>query len=99
MEAERADLERWEVVVNSFEEVESEDIPALESFYFNGAKAWCGGPLLLCDEVEDEEEEGAGKPKNNKKKKNRSLIHTWSGWRNKKGGVQCFMCRSGHKHG
>ena len=61
MEAERAYLERWEVVVNSFEEVESEDIPALESFYGNGAKAWCGGPLLLCDEVEDEEEEGAGK--------------------------------------
>ena len=86
MEAERANLESREVVVNRFEEVG------------NGAKEWCGGPLLLCDKVEDGEEEGAGKQKN-KKKKNRSLMHTWSGWRTKKGRVQCFMCRSGHKHG
>ncbi|KAJ6758736.1 GLYCOSYLTRANSFERASE [Salix koriyanagi] len=35
------------VVVNSFEELEKSHIPAFESFYINGAKAWCLGPLCL----------------------------------------------------
>ncbi|KAL6335760.1 hypothetical protein AAG906_039523 [Vitis piasezkii] len=61
MEAGKADMESWGVVVNSFEELESEDIAALESFYGNDAKAWCVGPLLLCDQIEDDE--GANEPK------------------------------------
>ncbi|KAG5225033.1 hypothetical protein OIU76_027614 [Salix suchowensis] len=42
-----ADAKSWGVVVNSFEELEKSHIPAFESFYINGAKAWCLGPLCL----------------------------------------------------
>lgn len=56
MGAEKADMESWGIVVNSFEELGSEeDIAAFESFYVNGAKAWCVGPLLLCDQIESKE--------------------------------------------
>ncbi|KAJ6434772.1 hypothetical protein OIU84_000079 [Salix udensis] len=46
-EVAEADAKSWGVVVNSFEELEKSHIPAFESFYINGAKAWCLGPLCL----------------------------------------------------
>ncbi|KAF7847060.1 hypothetical protein BT93_L3399 [Corymbia citriodora subsp. variegata] len=45
-----ADVSSWGVVVNSFEELERSHISSFESFYHNGAKAWCVGPLFLCDD-------------------------------------------------
>ncbi|XP_058113885.1 scopoletin glucosyltransferase-like [Magnolia sinica] len=53
MEIGDLDLDSWGVIVNSFVEMEGDYVPALESFYRNGAKAWCVGPVLLYDEVED----------------------------------------------
>ncbi|KAJ9184140.1 hypothetical protein P3X46_007911 [Hevea brasiliensis] len=47
-----ADANSWGVVVNSFEELERSHIPCFESFY-NGAKAWCVGPLYLHEKMED----------------------------------------------
>ncbi|KAF2283564.1 hypothetical protein GH714_011999 [Hevea brasiliensis] len=47
-----ADANSWGVVVNSFEELERSHIPCFESFY-NGAKAWCFGPLYLHEKMED----------------------------------------------
>ncbi|CAI0438676.1 unnamed protein product [Linum tenue] len=47
-----ADVNSWGVVVNSFEELELSHIPALESFYRDGARAWCLGPLFLCDQAQ-----------------------------------------------
>ncbi|KAL5720270.1 hypothetical protein ACHQM5_012949 [Ranunculus cassubicifolius] len=41
------DKESSGVVVNSFMELESEHLSALESFYKDGCKAWCIGPFLL----------------------------------------------------
>ncbi|WCJ30495.1 UDP-Glycosyltransferase superfamily protein [Euphorbia peplus] len=46
-----ADAKSWGVVVNSFEEMERSHIPSFESFYFNGAKAWCLGPLCLYEKT------------------------------------------------
>lgn len=46
-EAEEADLQSWGVIVNSFFELEIDHIPPLESFYSNGAEAWCIGPTSL----------------------------------------------------
>ena len=51
-----ADLNSWGVIVNSFEDMEREHIPALESLY-KEAKAWFVGPLLLSDQIDNEEEE------------------------------------------
>ncbi|KAF5178995.1 Udp-glycosyltransferase 90a1 [Thalictrum thalictroides] len=39
------------IIVNSFMELESEHVSSLESFYQDGCKAWCVGPLLLYDEM------------------------------------------------
>ncbi|KAJ4824372.1 hypothetical protein Tsubulata_038227, partial [Turnera subulata] len=47
-----ADVNSWGVVVNSFEELERSHIPTFESFYKNGAKAWCLGPLLEYDKLQ-----------------------------------------------
>ncbi|CAN0860278.1 Scopoletin glucosyltransferase [Linum grandiflorum] len=49
-----ADANSWGIVVNSFLELELSHIEPLEKFYFNGAKAWCLGPLLLSDRVDHE---------------------------------------------
>ncbi|CAK7354134.1 unnamed protein product [Dovyalis caffra] len=51
-EAGEADAKSWGIIVNSFEELEKSYIPSFESFYVNGAKAWCLGPLCLYDEME-----------------------------------------------
>ncbi|XP_010655191.1 UDP-glycosyltransferase 90A1 [Vitis vinifera] len=42
--------------LNSFEDIEREHIAALESLYSTEAKAWCVGPLLLCDQIKEEED-------------------------------------------
>ncbi|XP_004291276.1 PREDICTED: UDP-glycosyltransferase 73B4-like [Fragaria vesca subsp. vesca] len=47
-----ADINSWGVIVNSFEELESGSVSSVESFYENGAKAWCLGPLNFYDKVE-----------------------------------------------
>lgn len=49
-EVAKADVNSWGVIVNSFEELERSHISSFESFYHNGAKAWCVGPLFLCDD-------------------------------------------------
>ena len=51
-----ADLNSWGVIVNNFEDMEREHIPALESLY-KEAKAWFVGPLLLSVQIDNEEEE------------------------------------------
>ncbi|CAB4266566.1 unnamed protein product [Prunus armeniaca] len=48
----QADCNSWGVVVNSFEEIESGTVSSFETFYENGARAWCLGPLFLYDKVE-----------------------------------------------
>ncbi|PIA58859.1 hypothetical protein AQUCO_00400008v1 [Aquilegia coerulea] len=40
------------IIVNSFMELESEHLSSMESFYQDGCKAWCVGPLLLYDQME-----------------------------------------------
>ncbi|KAJ6406090.1 hypothetical protein OIU84_009752 [Salix udensis] len=52
-----ADANSWGVIINSFEELEKDHIPSLESFYINGARTWCLGPLFLYEKME----EGLGK--------------------------------------
>ncbi|KAL5698172.1 hypothetical protein ACHQM5_029244 [Ranunculus cassubicifolius] len=47
----QADIESWGVIVNSFFELEQPHVSSFESFYINGAKAWCLGPLLLYNET------------------------------------------------
>ncbi|KAK3445387.1 hypothetical protein EUGRSUZ_A01139 [Eucalyptus grandis] len=49
-EVAEADVNSWGVIINSFEELERSHISSFESFYHNGAKAWCVGPLFLCDD-------------------------------------------------
>ena len=56
-----ADAQSWGVIVNSFEELEKTHIPSLESFYVDGAKAWCLGPLFLHDKSEGLEKSTAQK--------------------------------------
>jgi hypothetical protein len=56
-----ADAQSWGVIVNSFEELEKTHIPSLESFYMDGAKAWCLGPLFLHDKLEGLEKSTAQK--------------------------------------
>ncbi|KAL6985105.1 hypothetical protein U1Q18_018483 [Sarracenia purpurea var. burkii] len=51
-EAAEAEVNSWGVVVNSYKELEGTHISTLESFYNNGAKAWCLGPLSLYDTAE-----------------------------------------------
>ncbi|PIA37045.1 hypothetical protein AQUCO_03100060v1 [Aquilegia coerulea] len=48
----QADVESWGIIVNSFLELEQPHVKSFESFYQNGAKAWCLGPLLLYNELE-----------------------------------------------
>ncbi|KAG5524761.1 hypothetical protein RHGRI_031432 [Rhododendron griersonianum] len=52
-EAAEAEINSWGVVVNSFLELEGNFVSPLESFYQNGAKAWCLGPLCLYDDSEE----------------------------------------------
>ncbi|XP_058190389.1 UDP-glycosyltransferase 90A1-like [Rhododendron vialii] len=52
-EAAKAEINSWGVVVNSFLELEGNFVSPLESFYQNGAKAWCLGPLCLYDDSEE----------------------------------------------
>ncbi|WJZ95531.1 hypothetical protein VitviT2T_014297 [Vitis vinifera] len=52
-----ADLKSWGLLVNSFEDIEREHIAALESLYSTEAKAWCVGPLLLCNPIKEKEED------------------------------------------
>ncbi|KAL3587182.1 hypothetical protein D5086_014049 [Populus alba] len=47
-----ADVNSWGIIINSFEELEKDHIPFFESFYMNGAKAWCLGPLFLYDKID-----------------------------------------------
>ncbi|CAK7354130.1 unnamed protein product [Dovyalis caffra] len=47
-----ADANSWGIIVNSFEELEKNHIPSFESFYMNGAKAWCLGPLFMYEKTE-----------------------------------------------
>ena len=54
MELEEADVNSWGVIVNSFVEIEGDYIGAFESNYCNEAKAYCVGPLLLYDELDQE---------------------------------------------
>ena len=44
-----ADVNSWGVIVNSFKDLEMGRVSYLESFYKEGAKAWCIGPLHLYD--------------------------------------------------
>ncbi|KAF8400436.1 hypothetical protein HHK36_013734 [Tetracentron sinense] len=57
LEAEESDLESWGVIINSFTELEKDHIASLESFYKNGAKAWCVGPFLLYEETMEGKED------------------------------------------
>ncbi|CAN0860226.1 Scopoletin glucosyltransferase [Linum grandiflorum] len=45
-----ADANSWGIIVNSFHEVELSHTESFEKFYFNGAKAWCLGPLFLWED-------------------------------------------------
>ncbi|PON76427.1 UDP-glucuronosyl/UDP-glucosyltransferase [Parasponia andersonii] len=45
-----ADVNSWGVIVNSFVDLELGRVSYFESFYKNGARAWCIGPLNLYDE-------------------------------------------------
>ncbi|KAA8541550.1 hypothetical protein F0562_022702 [Nyssa sinensis] len=56
VEVGETDADSWGVLVNSFEELEGEYIASFESFLRNKAKAWCVGPLLLFDEINDEDQ-------------------------------------------
>ncbi|KAL5973914.1 hypothetical protein ACLOJK_030573 [Asimina triloba] len=47
MEEGRHEQESWGLIVNSFLELEPQFGKWLDSFYQNGAKAWCIGPLFL----------------------------------------------------
>ncbi|KAH7833350.1 hypothetical protein Vadar_005356 [Vaccinium darrowii] len=49
LEVREAEFNSWGVVVNSFLELEGNYVSSLESFYQNGSKAWCVGPLCLYD--------------------------------------------------
>ncbi|KAK9282353.1 hypothetical protein L1049_005270 [Liquidambar formosana] len=54
-EAGEGDVNSWGVIVNSFEELEGDYVAGLESFYITkGAKAWCVGPVLLYDQIQQE---------------------------------------------
>ncbi|KAJ6361198.1 hypothetical protein OIU78_001773 [Salix suchowensis] len=52
-EVAEADANSWGVIINSFEELEKDHIPSLESFYMNGARTWCVGPLFLYEKMEE----------------------------------------------
>ena len=54
MELEEADVNSWGVIVDSFEEIEGDCVGAFEANYCNEAKAYCVGPLLLYDELDQE---------------------------------------------
>lgn len=46
-----ADVNSWGVIVNTFAELEMGQVSSFESFYREGARAWCVGPLNLYDNV------------------------------------------------
>ncbi|XP_043697210.1 scopoletin glucosyltransferase-like [Telopea speciosissima] len=48
-EAGQHEMDSWGVIVNSFMELEGPYVPTYESFFVNGAKSWCVGPLILYD--------------------------------------------------
>lgn len=48
-EAAQYEIDSWGVIVNSFMDIEGPYVPAFESFFVNGAKSWCIGPLMLYD--------------------------------------------------
>jgi len=52
-EAAEAEVNSWGAVVNSFHELEGNYVSSFESFYQNGAKAWCLGPLCLYDDSDE----------------------------------------------
>ncbi|KAF9681361.1 hypothetical protein SADUNF_Sadunf06G0217900 [Salix dunnii] len=52
-EVAEADANSWGVIINSFDELEKDHIPSFESFYMNGARAWCLGPLFLFEKMEE----------------------------------------------
>uniref|UniRef100_A0A6N2NBA3 Glycosyltransferase N-terminal domain-containing protein n=1 Tax=Salix viminalis TaxID=40686 RepID=A0A6N2NBA3_SALVM len=52
-EVAEADANSWGVVINSFEELEKDHVPSLESFYMNGARTLCVGPLFLYEKMEE----------------------------------------------
>ncbi|KAH7835078.1 hypothetical protein Vadar_022660 [Vaccinium darrowii] len=52
-EAADAEVNSWGAVVNSFHELEGNYVSSFESFYQNGAKAWCLGPLCLYDDSDE----------------------------------------------
>ncbi|KAI6672091.1 hypothetical protein NL676_006976 [Syzygium grande] len=47
------------VIVNSFEELEGDYVAALETFYCQGARAWCIGPALLYNQNQIERPVGS----------------------------------------
>ncbi|KAL7162859.1 hypothetical protein ACSBR2_043185 [Camellia fascicularis] len=49
-----ADADSWGFIINSFEEVEGEYVATIESFFKKKAYAWCVGPLLLVNQIEQE---------------------------------------------
>lgn len=51
-----SEVDSWGVLVNSSSELERDFIEPLESFYRNGAKAWCVGPMLLYNEMDEDKE-------------------------------------------
>ncbi|GMN39858.1 hypothetical protein TIFTF001_009080 [Ficus carica] len=50
-EINEADVNSWGVVVNTFVDLEMGHVSSLESFYREGARAWCVGPLNLYNDV------------------------------------------------
>ncbi|XP_030470882.1 UDP-glycosyltransferase 90A2-like [Syzygium oleosum] len=54
-----ADANSAGLIVNSFEELEGDYVAALETFYCQGARAWCIGPALLYDQNQIERPVGS----------------------------------------
>ncbi|KAM5579913.1 UDP-glucose flavonoid 3-O-glucosyltransferase 7-like [Rosa sericea] len=60
-EVEEADKNSWGVIVNSFQELEGEYVTALEGLYYKEARAWCVGPVLLYDYIQEQSRASDGK--------------------------------------
>ncbi|TVU08026.1 hypothetical protein EJB05_41410, partial [Eragrostis curvula] len=52
-----SDVRSWGVLVNSFAALDEDYVPALESFYEPGARAWLVGPMFLAAGEPDGEQE------------------------------------------
>ncbi|XP_024190386.1 UDP-glucose flavonoid 3-O-glucosyltransferase 7 [Rosa chinensis] len=61
LEVEEADKNSWGVIVKSFQELEGEYVTALEGLYHKEAKAWCVGPVLLYDYIQEQSGASDGK--------------------------------------